>query len=150
MRLPRKTGFTLIELMIVVAVIGILAAIAIPNYMKYQAKAKQSEAKINMKGVFTVEMTYFTENNKYTGDFNELNWIPVGPYKYAYFIGVDMQGLKNLNVSDATSEGADPPAAGASGFTAVAWGNIDSDPQYDVWEITDKKPLTNVFDDVKN
>ncbi|MBI3179248.1 MAG: prepilin-type N-terminal cleavage/methylation domain-containing protein, partial [Deltaproteobacteria bacterium] len=46
-------GFTLIELMIVVAIIGILALIAIPNFMKFQAKAKQSEAKTNLKAYYT-------------------------------------------------------------------------------------------------
>jgi prepilin-type N-terminal cleavage/methylation domain-containing protein len=46
-------GFTLIELMIVVAIIGILAAIAIPNFVRFQARARQSEANTNLKSLFT-------------------------------------------------------------------------------------------------
>ena len=56
-----KKGFTLIELMIVVAIIGILAAIAIPNFLRFQAKSKQSEAKTNLGGIFTAEIAYFGE-----------------------------------------------------------------------------------------
>ena len=63
-----KKGFTLIELMIVVAIIGILAAIAIPNFLKFQAKSKQSEAKTNLKGIYTAETGYFGEQNTY-GEF---------------------------------------------------------------------------------
>jgi len=49
----RNRGFTLIELMIVVAIIGILAAIAIPNFIRFQARARQSEANTNLKSLFT-------------------------------------------------------------------------------------------------
>ena len=53
MKSLRNRGFTLIELMIVVAIIGILAAIAIPNFIRFQARARQSEVNTNLKSLFT-------------------------------------------------------------------------------------------------
>ena len=56
----RKGGFTLIELMIVVAIIGILAAIAIPNFLRFQLKAKTSEGKTNIAAIRTAEQSYYS------------------------------------------------------------------------------------------
>lgn len=61
-----EAGFTLVELMIVVAIIGILAAIAIPNFQKYQAKARQKEAQIALSAIFTAEVSNFGEYAQYS------------------------------------------------------------------------------------
>jgi type IV pilus assembly protein PilA len=138
-------GFTLIELMIVVAIIGILAAIAIPNFLKYQAKAKQAEAKTNLKGVFTAEMTYFTEKNSFASQFDDLRWYPLGPFRYAYCMGGATAGL-GLPTSLARNNA--PPHADGNSFNAVAWGQIDADPIYDTWQIDNQNDLQNPCNDV--
>ena len=99
-------GFTLIELMIVVAIIGILAAIAIPNFLNYQKKSKTTEAKTNIGGIKTSEISYQAENDNYVacgamggnmgaakvvwpapgaaGGFDTIGWGPAGPVYYQY------------------------------------------------------------------
>ena len=70
-QLKGQKGFTLIVLMIVVAIIGILAAIAIPNFLTYQLKSRQSEAKTNLQAIKTSEVAFQAERGCYIGATGE-------------------------------------------------------------------------------
>jgi len=78
-------GFTLIELMIVVAIIGILAAIAIPNFLNYQCKAKQSEAKQSLGTIAKNQEAYVSEFNKYADSSVKLGFQVKGEGSKRYY-----------------------------------------------------------------
>lgn len=150
-QLKGQKGFTLIELMIVVAIIGILAAIAIPNFLRYQAKSKQSEAKTNLSGIFTSQTSYFGDNNSYAATFALMGYTLAGNAKtYAFSVdGTNILGLTTLNTSGTNCAiGTGSPAATATAFTATARGNVDNDLDCDVWTINDVKDMPNLFADI--
>ena len=92
-RMNNQHGFSLTELMIVVAIIGILATIAVPKFMQYQAKAKQTEAKRNLVAIHTGEIAYFAENNGYIDDFNAIGFSVSGSsQRYYYELGKASMG----------------------------------------------------------
>ncbi|HET7234773.1 MAG TPA: prepilin-type N-terminal cleavage/methylation domain-containing protein [Longimicrobium sp.] len=68
-------GFTLIELMIVVVIIGILAALAIPRFTQASARAKEKEADGILKQVYTLQQTYYANNGTYAADFTTLTTV---------------------------------------------------------------------------
>jgi len=144
-------GFTLIELMIVVAIIGILAAIAIPNFLKYQAKSRQSEARTNLGGVFVAETSYFGEQARY-GAFSEIGFALAGTAnRYTYRSGASgTAGGNSSNTANVDQipqgigsccdpEGTVPARSTLNGFTATAAANLDTDSAYDQWHVNDAK-----------
>ena len=101
--LKKREGFTLIELMIVVAIIGILAAIAIPNFIKFQLRSKASEGKINLAGIRTAQESYFAE---------------VGSYSPWSSIPSSLPGQNKLAFGFTCSI---PPASSDPGFCFIGW-----------------------------
>jgi type IV pilus assembly protein PilA len=167
--LKGQKGFTLIELMIVVAIIGILAAIAIPNFIAYQAKSKQSEAKVSLGAIFTSAVAYQAESQNpqsYSpSTISQIGWQPSGTPRYSfwYMDGVNTttgagtqitrfngssQATSPCNVTTAPASGGFTVGATSSGFTAGANGNIDGDTACDHWFINDQRNLQNPNNDV--
>ncbi len=150
-----QRGFTLIELMIVVAIIGILAAIAIPNFMSFQTKARQSEARTNLNGFYTAARAFFAENNTYdctdgTAAVTNCGWEPDAGFRYSYYLptGVNAGGFANVTAAGNSCAAVATGAATDSGFTAGATANIDGDATCDIMRINETRTVTVVTNDV--
>ena len=81
-----REGFTLVELMVVVAIIGVLASIALPQYAKFTAKARQSEVRVALGATYTVEQSFATEQGTYSACLGQLGFNRDGA-KFYYGIG---------------------------------------------------------------
>ncbi len=141
-------GFTLVELMIVVAIIGILSAVAIPNFMKFQAKSRQSEVKVNLKGLYTAWTSRFAEKQRYFPDGQTSDFKVEKGNIYAYALPNNTSIDADMTEQPACSTGkteAKQSEAGAAEpfFVAGACGNVDTDAFIDAWGINSNNCLAN-------
>jgi type IV pilus assembly protein PilA len=122
MRKIFRRGFTLIELMIVVAIIGILAAIAIPNFLKFQAKAKQSEAKANLKAINTAQTSFSSANEGAYATLNsDIGFSPERGNRYWYQTGgTTQEGRSGATATVAATDGGFQVDTFRYGTTAAA------------------------------
>lgn len=123
LRTDSQNGFTLVELMVVVGIVGILSVVAMANYQHFVAKARQAEAKIGLAGLYMAEASFYAENNSYTGCLRQAGYVPEGTNRY-YIIGFSFTTLNSnstcgpagdqdcrrysFNGSTATCNAADP------------------------------------------
>jgi len=148
--LRNTKGFTLIELMIVVAIIGILSAIAIPNFVNFRYKAKTSEAKANLGAIRSCQESYKAEMETYMvcaatpaavpginkadfsggglAAFQTIGFAPSGQVYYQYEVAQDPNGTSlQLN------------------FYATATGNLDGDATNGSFAVTkDSSQVVNL------
>jgi len=145
MKFGDKRGFSLVELMIVVAIIAILAAIAIPSFLRFALRSKTAEATSNLAGIRTGEEAYRAEHDVYVactaypaavppaggtmwlaaaaGNFTPMGFAADGVVRYQYDVVI--------NAEDAMPY-----------FTASATGDLDDDDINAVWVVSNNPDST--------
>jgi len=111
-------GFTLIELMIVIAIIAIIAAIAIPMFLNFMKKAKMVEGETALAEVKRLEERYFSDNLQYSNDLSVM--------------GFNLTGVSYYSISIQLNGAGPPPFL----YQATATANLDADPDLDAWVFT--------------
>ncbi len=137
-----------------VPLIGVAAAIAIPNFIKFDARARQSEAKANLKAAYFAQFTVLERRDRWGRDFQEIGFAPEKGRRYTYCMGkeclpCDREGCKVSPpphpCQGLTSVGKDRK----EGFSICAYGDLDGDDAWDVWLIDQFGEPQNLNNDVE-
>lgn len=126
-------GFSLNELLITLAIIGVLVLIALPNLMPLISKAKSTEAKLHLGHLYTLEKTYFFEYSRYSDNFSEIG------FEHERLATEDGKANYQIEVIE----------AGVGGFkaTATAVVDFDGDGVFNLWQIDQDKNLIEIIKD---
>lgn len=101
----RHAGFTLIELMVVVAIIGIIAAIAFPSYTKYVRRAQRVDATAALLRIQAQQEKYYLQNNTYADDLADL---PIGETEHGWYTLSITSGDTSTFVAQAVAKSSSP------------------------------------------
>ncbi len=158
MKNSRAQGFTLIELMIVVAIIAFLAVLAVPQLFQYKAKAYQAEVAMNLASLHTAQQAYFAQHGEYTSILSGekgLGWKPAGYqgggkeegcyYTYGFNVPGAQEGVHYFTGKlKAASSALGQTQASKEGFVAGAAGDVLGKNKMDVWRIDEQRKIENV------
>jgi len=157
----KVTGFTLVELMIVIAIIAFLSVVAIPNFFTFLAKAKRAEAYMNLGSIYTAQKAYWAENGKYSTILNGqdgIGWKPEGysgggkgeKFYYTYGFGSGSEGSGYFTGKLETSHTLlSMTKANEKLFVVGAVGDIDGDGEPDIITIDQFSNIKIVRDDLQ-
>jgi prepilin-type N-terminal cleavage/methylation domain-containing protein len=153
-------GFTLIELMIVVAIISFLAMVSVPSFAKFLAKAKRAEAYMNLNAIYAAQKAYWIEHGTYSDTLcgnGGIGWKPEGyqgggkneRYNYTYGFGNGSEG-KNYFTGKLEAAGSSlaHAHAGKDTFLAIAAADIDGDGNLDILSVDQNNNIVIVNDDL--
>lgn len=121
--LKNQAGFSLVELMVVVAIITILAMVAVPRFQTFQAKARQSEATANLSALFQAETAFVSQWNQYFSCFADIGYSPQGTLRYNIGFSAFGQGLGVIGYSgpsQANPQAATNACAATTSFSTIS------------------------------
>ncbi|MCK4517181.1 prepilin-type N-terminal cleavage/methylation domain-containing protein [Candidatus Babeliales bacterium] len=150
-----KPSFTLIELMIVVAIIAFLASIAMPRYFSYYAKAKQAEVTMLLASLHTAQQAHWAEHGAYSTKLtgpDGIGWQPEGysgggaNSKFHYTYGFNSQNAQEgvtyfTGKLQAPAHALGNSYADKEKFLAKAAGDVTGKNKMDVWSIDESRNI---------
>lgn len=155
-----KRGFTLIELMIVVAIVAFLSMISIPNFLRFLAKAKRAEVYMNLGAIYVAQKAYWAEHGTYASALqgkDGIGWIPEGykgggakeKFYYTYGFAQGQEGTHHVTGKLGTpASSLQGTNASKDSFVASAAGDIDGDGEPDVLTVNEVNDIKIVQDDL--
>lgn len=151
MQQTHTSGFTLIELMIVVAIIAFLSVIAMPSFTRFLAKAKRAEAYMNLNALYTAQKAHWAENSTYSTNLSgpdSIGWKPEGKHYYTY--GAPGSTGKNnfVGALNTPSSALKDGFANKDKFMMIAAGDIDGDGEADILGIKETGEIVIIKDDL--